>query len=61
VSKASELFESSEMHEKRQLIKLTLQNPELNGKKVRFNWIKPFDTIANYASRSAWLPGLDLN
>ena len=56
-SKASELFESSEMHEKRQLIKLTLQNPELDGKKVRFNWIKPFDTIADYASRSAWLLG----
>jgi len=56
-SRASELFESSEMHEKRLLLKMTLQNLELKGKKVRFNWIKPFDTIADYASRSAWLLG----
>ena len=48
-SKASELFESSELHEKRQLLKLTLQNLELKGKKVR---------IANYTSRQAWLPTL---
>ena len=34
---------------------MTLQNLELKGKEVRFSWIKPFDTIADYASRSAWL------
>ena len=55
-SVASKVFESSEMHEKRQLLKLTLQNLTLKGKKVCYNWIKPFDTIANYANRSAWLP-----
>jgi len=60
-SKASELFESSELHEKRQLIKLALQNLELKGKRVRFNWVKPFDTIANYASRQAWLPNRKIN
>jgi hypothetical protein len=54
-SKASELFESSEVKEKRLLLKLTLQNLELKGKKVRYPWQKPFDTIANYASRQAWL------
>ena len=54
-SKASQLFESSEMHEKRLLLKMTLQNPTLNGKKVCYNWIKPFDVVANYASRQAWL------
>jgi len=31
--RASKLFESSELHEKRQLIKLALQNLELKGKK----------------------------
>ena len=60
-SKASQLFESSEPMEKRLILKMTLQNPTLKGKKVRYNWIKPFDTIANYASRQAWLPGLDSN
>ena len=60
-SKASELFESSEPMEKRLLLKMTLQNLELSGKKVRFSWIKPFDTIANYASRQAWLPKQDSN
>lgn len=60
-SVASKVFESSEMHEKRQLLKLALQNPVLKGKKVCYNWIKPFDTIANYASRSAWLREKDSN
>jgi len=60
-SKASKLFESSELHEKRQLIKLALQNLELKGRKVGYIWIKPFDTIANYASRQAWLEGRNFN
>lgn len=32
---------------------------ELRAKrqKVRFDWIKPFDKIAFYASRQSWLPG----
>jgi len=34
---------------------MTLQNLELKGKKVRFNWVKPFGKIANLASRQAWL------
>ncbi|HEC67031.1 MAG TPA: hypothetical protein ENI23_17275 [bacterium] len=59
-SKANELFESSEPMEKRLILKMTLQNPTLEGKKVRYNWIKPFDTIADYASRQAWLPLKDM-
>lgn len=55
-SNASELFESSEPHEKRLFLKMTLQNLELNGKIVRYDWINPFDKIALYASRQAWLP-----
>jgi DNA invertase Pin-like site-specific DNA recombinase len=54
-SKASELFESSEPQEKRLLLKMTLQDLVLDGKYVRFKWIKPFDKIAYYASRQAWL------
>jgi site-specific DNA recombinase len=60
-SKAGKLFESSEDHEKRLLLKVALQNLELKDKKVRYVWKKPFDEIANYASRQAWLLGLDLN
>lgn len=60
-SNAGKLFESSEVHEKRLLLKLALQNLELKGKKVRFDCINPFDKIAFYASRQAWLPGKDSN
>lgn len=34
---------------------MTLQSLEIKGKKVRYNWIKPFDKIADSASRQAWL------
>ena len=60
-SNASKLFESSEAHEKRLLLKMALQNLELKGKKARFDWIKPFDKIAFYASRQAWLRRQDSN
>lgn len=54
-SRAYELFESSEVEERRQLIKLVLSNLSLDGKIVRYEWKKPFDKIAFYASRPAWL------
>ncbi len=38
---------------------MALQNLELDGKKSRFDWINPFDKIADSASRQAWLPRLD--
>ena len=60
-SNSSKLFESSEVHEKRLLLKMALQNLELKGKKARYDWIKPFDKIAFYASRQSWLPRLDSN
>ncbi|MCL4339449.1 hypothetical protein M1271_07240 [Patescibacteria group bacterium] len=60
-SNAGKLFESSEAYEKKLLLKMTLQNLELKGKKARFDWIKPFDKIAFYASRLSWLRGLDSN
>ena len=57
---AGKVFESSEAHEKRLLLKMALQNLELKGKKARYDWIKPFDKIAFYASRQSWLPLKDL-
>ena len=58
---AYEIFISSEIEQKRQLLKLLLQNPTLEGKKVRYSLIKPFDTILNYADRQLWLPREDSN
>ena len=40
---------------------MTLQNLELAGRKARYDWIKPYDKIAFYASRSAWLPSPRIN
>lgn len=56
VANASKIFESSKAEEKRQLLKLTLSNLKLEGKKVVYDWLNPFDKIVNYTSRQAWLP-----
>lgn len=55
-NKAYDLFKSSEVEERRQLIKLTLSNLTLEGKNVRYDLLNPFDTIAKYADRQSWLP-----
>lgn len=55
-NRASELFESSEVEERRQLIKLVLSNLRVEGDLVRYDAIKPFDTILNYDHRTTWLP-----
>lgn len=60
-NKAYELFESSEVEERRQLIKLVLQNLRVDGKLVRFNGQKPFDTILNYNDNQLWLPRWNTN
>ncbi len=60
-NRAYELFQSSEVQEKRQLLKLILQNLRLNGSSVDYDLIKPFDKIFFYASRQQWLPRLDSN
>lgn len=59
-TKASELFESSEPQEKRLLLKMALQDLELDGKYIVSKWVKPFDKIVYYTSRNAWLPLVDL-
>lgn len=58
-NKAYDLFKSSEVEERRQLIKLVLSNPRVEGKKVVYEATKPFDTILNYADRQAWLPAIE--
>lgn len=55
-NRSYELFKSSEVEERRQLIKLVLSNLRVEGKKVRYDAIKPFDTILDYSDRQLWLP-----
>ncbi len=55
-NRAYELFKSSEVEERRQLIKLVLSNLRVEDKLVRYDAIKPFDTILNYADGQLWLP-----
>ncbi|MBA7576001.1 hypothetical protein ES708_17838 [subsurface metagenome] len=61
VNRAYDLFMSSEAEEKRQLLKLTLQNLKLDGKKVEFDLVKPFDKVFACTSSQTWLPELDSN
>ncbi len=60
-NRAYDLFLSSEMEEKRQLIKLVLQNLKLEGKTVKFEAIKPFDTLLAYPDYQPLLPRVDSN
>ncbi len=59
-NRAYELFMSSEAEDKRQLIKLTLQNLKLEGKKVEFELVKPFDEVFACAGSQTWLPRVGL-
>jgi hypothetical protein len=54
------LFKSSEVEERRQLIKLVPQNPRVEDKNVVFDLQKTFDTILKYADRKLWLPLVDV-
>ena len=56
-----DLFVSSELEEKRQLIKLTLQNLKLRGKKLDIELVKPFDQVFSFSSLQSWLGKEDSN
>lgn len=58
-NRAHELFMSSEMDKKRQLIKLVFQNLELKGKTVRYKYTNSFDQVFSYTDRQAWLRVMD--
>lgn len=60
-NRAYELFKSSEVEERRQLIKLVLQNLRIEGRLVKFEGLKPFDTILNYSDHQLWHPRRDSN
>ncbi len=54
VNRAYELFIGSEVEEKRQLIKLVLQNLRLEDDKLLWDAAKPFDLILNCSDRQQW-------
>jgi hypothetical protein len=57
-NKAPAIFKSSEPEVQRQLIKLVLQNPTINGVTLCADYRKPFGIFAEGSSRHTWLPGL---
>jgi len=54
---AYNIFQSSEVSKKRQLLNFLVQNPQLKGKKLVFTLKKPFDTILEANRCSNWLRG----
>jgi len=56
-TRALEIFESSEVAEKRMFVRLLLQNPTLEGRKPLFNLQSPFDLVLNLSNSEKWLPG----
>ena len=60
-SKAYEIFESSKITEKRQLIAFMFSNLRMNGTKLLFDLKQPFNLMANLRSHTEWLPGKDSN
>lgn len=60
-NRAYDLFVSSEMEQKRQLLKMTLQNLVLNGRKVEYEGVKPFNKILDFADNQLGLGCLDSN
>jgi hypothetical protein len=55
LNRAYELFVSSEVEERRQLLKLVLLNLRVEGKNVCYDAVKPFDTILNLVNSQSWL------
>lgn len=60
-NRAYDLFLSSEPDIKRQLLKLVLQNCEIDNGSLRYTLNYPFSAIFDCVKRSAWLPGQDSN
>ncbi len=59
--RAGELFESSELEQKREILNLTLQNFTLTGEKLSYDLIKPFDIILKSNDNHIWLRDQDSN
>lgn len=60
-SRAYDLFESSEIEQKRQLINFVVPNFAARGKNHEYSIRKPFDQMAHLAKSEEWLPEQDSN
>lgn len=60
-SNAYELFISSEIEEKRQLMGFVFSNLKIRGKNLEYSMHKPFDLVVNLQNRQEWLRELDSN
>jgi hypothetical protein len=54
-NRAYDLFVSSEVEERRQLLKLVLSNLRIDGKEVCYDVVKPFDSFLVSANSQSWL------
>jgi len=54
--RAAEIFKSSEVTEKRQLLNYLLQNCQMDGKKLEFSLRNPFNRILEISNRPTLLP-----
>ena len=59
-SRAHELFTRSKVGQKRRLLQSLLSNLTLSGKKLSISLQEPYNLIFEHASRSQWLPLVDL-
>jgi site-specific DNA recombinase len=59
-SKAYEIFESSKINEKRQLIAFMFSNLRMNGTKLVFDLKQPFNLMVNLNSYPEWLPLIEV-
>ena len=53
-NRAPELYQSSEVEEKRQLVNFLLSNLRLKGKKLLYDYKKPFNAMALCAKTNYW-------
>lgn len=60
ISRANEIFRSSQVEEKQEFLKFILEDLTLNGKKLSISLQEPYNLIFEHASRSQWLPLVDL-
>lgn len=58
--RAKELFESSEIPEKRAILNYLLQNCVANGKKLEFTMRSPYNHILDLANQPTGLPWMDM-
>jgi len=56
-----EIFESSELDEKRAILNFLLQNPTVNGKTLGFTLRSPFNLVLELAGLKTMLSERDLN